>query len=102
MQIIAVSTIHVDDLVVAAKRACLENAYRHFLAKFGKLKRQSLPFTTVGMEDKRTADGGLMLTQVAYAEALKPLEVHESLDKPSTQQERRSCEVVSALCSSYA
>ena len=39
MQLVAVATIHVDDLVVAAKKAWLEAACKRFLAKFGKLKR---------------------------------------------------------------
>ena len=70
---VAVATIHVDDIVVAASKEWLNWCYKCFVAKFGKLKRQELPFTNVGMEYSRTVEGGIALRQINYAEALKPL-----------------------------
>ena len=71
-QLQALATIHVDDLVVAAKKTWLQAAYAKLPAKFGKVKRQELPFTNVGMEYSRLQDGGIQLRQVAYADAQAP------------------------------
>ena len=48
-QLQAVATFHVDDLVVAAKKTWLQAACAKLHAKVGKVKRQELPFTNVGM-----------------------------------------------------
>ena len=61
----AVVTSHVDDLVLAASRSWLDWMYGRFLKKFGKVKRQKLPFVNIGMHYDRTPKRGLMLMQKA-------------------------------------
>ena len=53
------------------------------MKKFGKVKRQVLPFVNVGMEYSRTEIGGIALTQVNYADALKPLSLLSGEGSPS-------------------
>ena len=61
-QFVAVCTIHVDDLVLAASKGWLETTYKAFVRKFEKVKRQTRPFTNIGMAYSRTDHGGTIST----------------------------------------
>ena len=83
-QLVAVCTIHVDDLVLAASKGWLEATYKAFVRKFEKVKRQTLPFNNIGMEYKRTDNGGIVLRQVEYASNLKLLQLGDREEDSET------------------
>ena len=81
--LVAICTIHVDDLVLASNKKWMAETYDLFLKKFGNVKRQFLPFTNIGMEYSRTKLGGIKLTQVEYANGLKAVALSDNKSQPN-------------------
>ena len=89
--LIACVTIHVDDLVLAAKPWWLQRTYKQFVQKFGKVKRQVMPFVNIGMQYSRTPEGGVKLCQSEYAKSLKLIQMpSEKTTQPDASLGSRS------------
>ena len=68
-------TIHVDYILACANSVWLEWARTKLEARFGKVKRQQLPFTHCGLLYSRLGDGGMSLDQEAYVKAMQPITI---------------------------
>ena len=73
--IAAALSIHVDDLLNASRQTFLDFLRRLLEKKFGKVKRQTLPFTHNGAQYSRLANGSAILQQIAHLEDIKYCEV---------------------------
>ena len=70
-QIAMLWTVHVDDIIVLAKKWLLDWALRKMEDRFGKIKRHALPFTHMGMTYELLAPRHLFIHQEKYLEGLQ-------------------------------
>ena len=84
----ALVSTHVDDCGAGSKSKWLKEQYELLVKKFGKVTRQTLPFTHCGVLYSRTSDGFFM-NQDEFCSKLKPVEVasHKKDDDPLTPSE---------------
>ena len=71
-QLICICTVHVDDLLVAATYEMLAWLAEIIEKKFGKPKRNSIPFVHLGVRHEYLADDHLYINQTHYPEKIKP------------------------------
>ena len=67
-------TTHVDDCGAEGSRQWLDQQYKLLVKKFGKVTRQTLPFTHCGVVYKKIPDG-ICMTQDDFCRKLKPVEI---------------------------
>ena len=79
---------HVDDLAVEGARRWLDDTFAKMLAKFGKLSRQTLPFSHCGCRYSAIVDG-IKVDQCEYVAMLKliPIVKDDSDDRDLTASE---------------
>lgn len=83
----AALTTHVDDLAVAGSPYFLDGLYKTMCKEFGKITKESLPFSHCGCRYSRTSSG-LKVDQSDFASRLKPApEPSGSDDRKLTPEE---------------
>ena len=80
-RIVAVMTVHVDDLCIAAESSWLAQRRSLLENRFGQMSRQTLPFQHVGCTYSRLSDRGLSISQKAFAESIQLIVVDKSNDE---------------------
>ena len=69
--VVLLFTIHVDDILAIGKQDMLDWARELLETRFGKVKRQKLPFTHTGILHSRLEDGGISLKQNDSLKSMK-------------------------------
>ncbi len=82
--LVAVFVVHVDDILMCAQTWFLKEAQQALEKRFGKLKRNKLPFTYLGVEHVRHSPTHIALYQHEYLSKLKPIPI---MDKRRPDQE---------------
>ena len=70
-------TTHVDDCGAEGKRKWLDEQYNLLVKKFGKVTRQTLPFTHCGVVYRRISDG-ICMEQDDFCRKLKTVDIDQS------------------------
>jgi hypothetical protein len=85
----ALASAHVDDNNVASKAEWLADGHRKMEKRFGKITRQTLPFTHTGLRHEDLADGGRKIHQDEFCQKLVPLVLDPTAkdDRPLTKDE---------------
>ena len=71
-EVLAICTVHVDDLFMAASAALLDHLSSKIEKKFGNPKRHAMPFTYLGIVHERLSPQHVWLHQKPYLMKLKP------------------------------
>ena len=81
-------TTHVDDLAVEGFKQWLDEVFQRMVKKFGKLTRQTLPFSHCGCRYSSTSDG-FRVDQEEYVSQLKPVVIdsNDADDRSLTSSE---------------
>ena len=100
--VLAVCTVHVDDLFVAASLALLDHLSKRIGSKCGNPKRHAMPFTYLSIVHERLAPHHVFLHQPHYVNKLKPAVSDREVSRisdgiPLTTMEHK--EFRSLLCS---
>ena len=69
--------VHVDDINAVGKKTWMDWAHRRLEERFGTVKRQTLPFTHVGIQHELVAPGVLRLSQNEHLDNISPAPVPE-------------------------
>ena len=86
---IAMATTHVDDIAISAPLTWIDELNKGFIAKFGKVTRQQLPFTHCGCEYQKVVDG-YKISQQEFSEKVKPAPVPKRDDSSRLTKEELS------------
>jgi hypothetical protein len=99
--LIAVFVVHVDDILMCAVQWFMEYSQQMLEKRFGKLKRQVLPFTYLGVEHVRHSPIHIALYQKDYLAKLKavPISTERKKNSDSLLGPSESTEFRSLLCS---
>ena len=74
-----VMTIHVDDLQLTGASIYRERIYKILTSKFGKMKRQQIPYTHAGIQLERISPGILRLHQDQFTQQLETYKMTNEL-----------------------
>jgi hypothetical protein len=85
MTITAVLTAHVDDTLVCASQPVLDWLRKSLEDRFGEMKRQTLPFSHVGLTIERVPTG-LFVHQTEFCKSLQPHKLTAERAKQPTER----------------
>ena len=74
-------SVHVDDLLIGAEPKWLEWAATVTTQKFGKIKREVLPFTYGGMQYSRLHNGSIFISQSEHLLQIRAPELPAGSDE---------------------
>jgi len=77
-ELVAVIIIHVDDILLAARKEFLVWLIKRLKDRFGELKEKELPLTFIGIQHVMIAPDHLLLHQTAYLQKLNPMILDKS------------------------
>ena len=84
-EIVMMWTVHVDDILMAAKRAWAAWAHAQLQQRFGPLKRQLLPFKHIGMQYERLPNGTIFVHQSEFVKGIKQVPMSKQRKQQGTQ-----------------
>jgi len=77
-QIIAMLSVHVDDLLIAGPPYVRDRLHKELESRFGPIKRASGLFRHFGIHIDSTVSSRIVLSQEKYIEGLHPVEIHKA------------------------
>ena len=71
-QLVLIMTVHVDDLQITGSKVARNWIHKQLEGRFGKLKRQVMPYTHAGIQLERLSKNMIFLHQELFCSKLKP------------------------------